>query len=249
MQELISDHFSFRDGCAITTMTAAMERTRASSAMPSTRPARPWSSPARTSNVSATSIAAMAKMTVAITRMKSTARRTTPRVQRVNLPAQAVSVLTSLWSAIRCPIVQMPATSQRIASWTSALRSRSISVDTSASIPPPDITAIVMLAISMYPELIAPPNASIIKPNNALSDYWPMERHALTSTNAWSNQEPALNIVPIRPAVSIASVMSATMSGRTMSIPANERTTSTPGYCSATNTMCAICPWMADNII
>lgn len=74
--------FAFhRAGCAIMTMTAVMEQTRENSAMLSTRHARPWNLPARTSSVSAISIAVMERTTAEITRTRWTARRITQPAQ------------------------------------------------------------------------------------------------------------------------------------------------------------------------
>lgn len=120
-----------RAGFVITIMTAATVPTRASSVIRNTRPARRWSSRARTSSAFGISIVAMAKTTVEITRTRWTARRRMQHVHKDNSPARTGSALIIVWYATRCRTARMSPMSRLTATWMSAPRWRLISADTS----------------------------------------------------------------------------------------------------------------------
>jgi len=136
------------------TMIVATEPMKENSATPSTRPARPWSSPVKILSVFVISIDAMEKTTVVIIRTRLTARRRTLHVLRGNLPALMDSASTTVWCVIRFQIAQMIPMSQPTAMSMSAPRLRSISVVTSAWTHSQATTVTVTKATSKFIGLI-----------------------------------------------------------------------------------------------
>jgi len=136
-------------GCATTTMTAAMEQTKARTVMRSIRRAHPASFRARTSNASGTrigvtvkTIAVIIRTSTDVQRVAGTERRT--RVALTNSGAPVGSVSTLRWCATRCQTARTTAMSQLTATWTSAQESNSTSALIGASTPLPGSRASVM---------------------------------------------------------------------------------------------------------